>query len=515
MSLFCNLYRAFSTRLMKEIDVVRKNPFLFQAKTFDSLVTHGGETFFGWEHSFHQISGYSDFQKFVPLYRYEDLAPYITRIRRGEPNILWNQKTTWFARSSGTSGNKSKFIPITPDALRQCHSKGMLSILAVYLQNNPKSKLFNGKALTLGGSCTIDEDGSGGTYYGDLSAILLSHSPRWAEYFRTPPKSMILQDHFERKIAQMAAYIKTQNVTNFSGVPSWNLVLMRKVLEITGKSNLLELWPKLELFIHGGISFDPYREQYRQLIPTPDMHYVETYNASEGFFALQDDPTDPAMLLLPNVGVFYEFIPLKRLNDALNGSFIHFDTMESVQTGVDYAIVISTNGGLWRYLIGDTVRFTSLLPHRIIITGRTQLFINAFGEELMIDQAEKALAAACAQHRAVVNNFTVAPIFMDDRARGAHEWLVEFEEPPVDLQTFAHDLDEALCQRNTDYEAKRAFSVTMLPLKIHALEQGCFYRWLQQQDKLGGQHKVPRLSGSREHVEALLALNEEIKRMNG
>ncbi|MCL2501663.1 MAG: GH3 auxin-responsive promoter family protein [Bacteroidales bacterium] len=513
MSIRSNIYSAFSTKLIKEIDELRKNPFPYQVQTFENLMTNGAQTFFGQEHSFHRVSKYRDYQNFIHIHQYEDLLPYIERIRRGESNVLWNQPITWFAKSSGTSGTKSKFIPISLDSLRQCHYKGMRSLMAVYLKNNPKSRLFNGKSLTLGGSCTIDQNGH--TRYGDLSAILLANSPRIAEWFRTPPKSMALHDHFEEKVIKIAKYVANQDITNFSGVPSWNLVLMRKILALTGKSNLLELWPKLELFMHGGISFEPYRKQYNRLIPSPDMHYVNTYNASEGFFAFQDDPQDPALLLLPNVGIFYEFIPFKQLDQAIGGSFVHFDTMESVQTGVDYAVVISTNGGLWRYLIGDTIRFTSLLPHKFIITGRTKLFINVFGEELMIDHAEKALVSACNQHRASVSDYTVAPVFMGVEAKGAHEWLVEFEQPPADLQAFARDVDRMLCQLNSDYEAKRAHNATMLPLKMQALEKGCFFRWMQRNNKLGGQHKVPRLSGSRDYVEALLALNRQIKKING
>ena len=514
MSIRCHIYSAFSATLVKEIDALKKNPFSFQTQVFDNLITNGAQTFFGQEHSFHRIHKYSDYQSLIRLHQYEDLLPYINRIRKGESQMLWNQPVHWFAKSSGTSGTKSKFIPLSPDSCKQCHFKGMRTLLAVYLKNYPKSKLFNGKSLTLGGSCAIDHYGAGNIRYGDLSALLLSHAPRLAEWFRTPPKPLALHDHFEEKIAKIAKLIAHQNITNFSGIPSWNLVLMRKVLAHTGKSNLLELWPKLELFMHGGISFEPYRKQYSRLIPSSDMHYVETYNASEGFFAFQDDPLDPAMLLLPNVGIFYEFIPLKKLNEALNGSFIHFDTMETVQKGEDYALVISTNGGLWRYLIGDTVRFTSLRPHKLIITGRTKLHINVFGEELMIDHAEKALAAACTQHSALVSDYTVAPIFMGTDARGGHEWLVEFEQPPADLQAFAKDVDSALCQLNSDYEAKRAHNATMLPLNMHALERGCFFRWMQRNNKLGGQHKVPRLCASREYAEALLALNRQIKKIN-
>ena len=511
MSTLCNIYSFVSKHLLKEVEASRKDPCPFQTKTFDCLMAHGTHTLFGKERSYRSISTVRDFQKQVGLHQYEDLLPYIERIRKGEPNILWNEPVRWFAKSSGTGDTKSKYIPIPSEALKQCHFKGMRTVLAVYLDHHPKSQLFNGKSLTLGGSCMVDEMGCGNSLYGDLSAVLLSNSPPLTEWFRTPPRSMVLQGNFEEKLRQMAPYIASQNITNFSGVPSWNLVLMRKLLDFTGKSNILDIWRNLELFMYGGISFEPYREQYRQLIPSPQMHYMETYNASEGFFALQDNPHDNGMLLLPNCGIFYEFVPLKRLREALDGDYIHFETMEGVQKGVDYAMVISTNGGLWRYLIGDTIRFTSLLPHKIVITGRTKLFINAFGEELMVNHAEKALVECCRMHQAVVSEFTVAPIFMDSHAKGAHEWLIEFETPPVDLDRFASDLDSALCNQNSDYEAKRSRNATMFPLKICPLERGCFYLWMERKQKLGGQHKVPRLHGTRVHAEELLAINDQLR----
>lgn len=511
MSLLCQIYSVVSKHLLKELEAVRKDPAPFQAKTFAYLMHHGANTHFGKERGMKSIRSYRDFQKQVRLHSYEALLPYIEQTRRGVPHILWDQKVTWFAKSSGTGGTKSKFIPVSFPSLHQCHYKGMRTLLAVYLDNYPNSRLFNGKALTLGGSCHIDEMGAGKSRYGDLSAILLSNSPLWAECFRTPAKSLLLQDDFAKKVVAVAKKIAGQNITNFSGVPSWNLVLMRQVLEYSGKNNLLELWPRLELFIHGGINFEPYREQYRRLIPSPEMHYMESYNASEGFFALQDDPHDSAMLLLPNCAIFYEFIPLTRLQEALDGTFVHIETVESVQTGVDYAMVISTNGGLWRYLVGDTVRFATLRPHKILITGRTHLFINAFGEELMIRHAEKALAEGCAAHGAVASDFTVAPIFMDGHAKGAHEWLIEFETLPANLALFAADLDKALCRQNSDYEAKRANNATMLPLTLHALEKGCFYHWLEQKKRLGGQNKVPRLNRTRDYLEEILAVNEILR----
>ena len=510
MSILCNTYSLVSKHLLKEVEASRKDPCPFQTKTFDSLMAHGAQTLFGKERSFYSISTVRDFQKQVGLHQYEDLLPYIERIRKGEPNILWDEPVRWFAKSSGTGDTKSKYIPMPSGSLHRCHYKGMRTVIAVYLDNHPKSRLFSGKSLTLGGNCTIDEMGRGNTRYGDLSAILLSNSPQWAEWFRTPPRAMVLQDDFEKKMDQMATYIASQNITNFSGVPSWNLVLLRKMLNYTGKSVILDIWPHLELFMHGGISIEPYREQFRTLIPVHEMNYMETYNASEGFFALQDNPHDNGMLLLPNCGIFYEFIPLKRLREALDGDYIHFETVEGVQKGVDYAMVISTNGGLWRYLVGDTVRFTSLLPHKIVITGRTKLFINVFGEELMITHAEKALVECCGKNHATVSEFTVAPIFMNEGTKGAHEWLIEFETPPNDLDRFASDLDSALCNQNSDYEAKRANNATMNRLQVRSLEKGCFYLWMEQKKRLGGQHKVPRLHGSRSHIEDLLSINQKL-----
>ncbi|MDR2586560.1 MAG: GH3 auxin-responsive promoter family protein [Prevotellaceae bacterium] len=508
MSTLCHIYSLVSKPLLAEVEATRKDPFPFQLKTFDHLMSHGAKTLFGKERSFKSIQNYREFQKQVKLHQYEDLLPYIELIRRGEHNVLWDQKVSWFAMSSGTSGTKSKFIPMPDHILRKGHNKGMRTVLAVYLDNYPHSRLLNGKSITLGGSYKIDEMGDGKRHYGDLSSLLLSLAPFWAEWFRTPPKSMVLQDDFTKKVQYIAKHIINQDVTSFSGVPSWNLLLMRQVLECSGKSNLLEIWPHLELFIHGGISFDPYREQYSRLIPSPDMHYLETYNASEGFFALQDDPNDLGLLLLPNCGVFYEFIPLQRLQATLDGDDVVFETLESVQKGVDYAMVISTVGGLWRYLIGDTVRFTSLLPHKLVITGRTKLFINAFGEELMIEHAEKALVESCKKHQAIVSDFTVAPIFMGHQTKGAHEWLIEFEVPPVDLEVFAADLDAAVCRQNSDYEAKRINNVTMLPLLMHSLQKGCFHQWLKQKKRLGGQNKVPRLQTSRYIIEEIHAINK-------
>jgi hypothetical protein len=473
-----------------------------QQQLFDKLIKAGQDTLFGQEHQFRRIRSVTEFQRAVPVFEYDELLSYVERIRQGEKKVLWNTPVYRFAKSSGTTAGKSKFIPVTRDVLQRCHYEGAKSVVALYLQRYPASKLLGGKSLTLGGSF-----GAGGIRElipsGDLSAILIQHSPWYSECKRVPRRATALIPDFEAKIVRIAEEVRKKNITSFAGVPSWNLVLMKKILETSGKKNLLELWPDLELFIHGGISFEPYRRQYRELIPSDGMHYMETYNASEGFFGIQDDPSDPSMLLLPHLDVFYEFIPLNRLRDAREGKVIP-DTTETVQTGINYAVVITTSGGLWRYLIGDTVQFTSLTPHKIRITGRTRHFINVFGEELIIDNADNALCHACAQTGAVITDYTVAPVFMDHTAKGAHEWIIEFATPPTDIEQFADLLDAALCAENSDYEAKRAKNTTLNRLRLHAAPPGTFYEWLRSHNKLGGQHKVPRLSNTRDIMDELL-----------
>jgi hypothetical protein len=507
MSIITQLYSFFSYSLLNEIDEARKTPWDKQLKVFESLINSGKDTFFGNEHNFDSIQSVSDFQKRVPLRDYDKFEPYINRIRKGENYILWNQKVKWFAKSSGTSSSKSKFIPITDDSLNNCHFLGMRKMLATYLNQNPNSKLFKGHALTLGGSVAIDEAGSGESFYGDLSAIMLRNTNFLVELKRVPAKEIALLPDFETKVSEICKAAKKYNVTNFAGVPSWNLVLMNRILDYHNIDNLLAIWPNLELFMHGGINFEPYKEQYKKLIPSESMNYRENYNASEGYFAFQDEEGDESMLLSLFNGIFYEFIPLEKLDSAISGEFKDFETIESVKRDTNYAMVISTNSGLWRYLIGDTVVFTSLLPHKIKVTGRTQLFINAFGEELMISNAEKALAISCKTHNVNVSNYTVAPLFMKDRGKGAHQWLIEFENDPESIDDFANTLDKSLCELNSDYDAKRAKSVTMERLKLVALKSGCFYEWLKNKDKLGGQNKVPRLSNNRTIVEELLEIN--------
>jgi hypothetical protein len=502
-----SLIHSLTQRRFRRSDDCRRHPQHYQQAIFKSLMNAGSGTWFGKQYGFAELATVEAFQQRVPLHEYDHLKPFIDRMRQGEQRVLWNTPVRWFAKSSGTTADKSKFIPVSREALHQCHFQGARDVLMFYIRNYPRTRMFDGKALTLGGSHRPETDGR--IRHGDLSAVLIQNSPRYAEWVRTPSRETALLADFETKVQRIAEQTLSQNVTNFAGVPSWNLVLMKRILEISGKKNLLEVWPNLELFIHGGISFVPYREQYRRLIPSGRMHYMETYNASEGFFALQDDPTDEGMLLLNDVGIFYEFIPMTKLADAQSGAFTAFDTIETVQTGVNYALVITTNGGLWRYLIGDTVAFTSTFPHKIKITGRTRHFINAFGEELIVDNAIAALKAACHATGAQVAHYTVAPVFMDATAKGAHEWLIEFVAPPADIEKFADLLDAELCQVNSDYEAKRSKNTTLNRLALTVLPSGTFYEWMRRRGKLGGQNKIPPLYNTREYVEELKKIRKD------
>lgn len=529
MSLINNIYLKICSSLLKEIEKSMGNPCDYQKRWLESILLSGTNTSFGHEHCFNRFNFSNKreylqklkyFQENVPIRDYDAFVPYINRIRSGENYVLWNQKVKWFAKSSGTSSDRSKFIPITPDSLHINHYGGFKRMLAWYVANNPQSRIFNGKALTLGGSVQLDEAGDGKSFYGDLSAILLKNSPAVVEALRTPKRDTALIADFNRKIEEICKESSRQNVTNFSGVPSWNLVLLNKILEYTGKGNILEVWPNLELFMHGGIGFEPYREIYRSIIPGSNMHYLENYNASEGYFAFQDDLSVPQMLLTVNNGIFYEFIPMDMFNEVMKGRIRQIPTLEDVKTGVNYAVVITTCNGLWRYLIGDCVKFTSLYPHRIQITGRTQLCINAFGEELMISNAEKALAEACRSCRCSVNDFTVAPVFMEltqgsgnmatpASSKGRHKWAIEFSAMPQDINEFADTLDKALAMCNSDYAAKREGNATMERLQIIALKQGTFMKWMESRNKLGGQNKVPRLYGDSRFIDELTAFDNK------
>lgn len=476
---------------LKDLEKSRKTPIPLQEETFRSLLKGGGESLFGWEHNFKNINDLRSFQKAVPIASYNDFTPYIERLRGGENYVLWNQKVRWFAKSSGTSSAKSKFIPITPDSLKINHFGGIKRMIANYLDLYPDSGVFCGKALTLGGSVQPDELGSGAVC-GDLSAVMLSNTPKIVEFARTPSRKTALLGDFTKKVELICRECIGQNVTNFAGVPSWNLVMLNKILETAGKENLLDVWPNLELFMHGGTSFEPYRNVYKRLIPADGMHYVENYNASEGYFAFQDERENNGLLLMVNNGIFYEFVPFIHLDKALQGDNSEVVPLEGVAAGIDYAIIVSTCGGLWRYMPEDCVRFTSLAPYRIVVTGRTKLYINAFGEELMIDNAEKAMAAACERVGGKVAEFTVAPRFMELGKKGCHVWAIEFEDgvcPP----SFDEVLDSELRKVNSDYDAKRTNDSTMRRLEIISLRPGTFMEWMARRGKLGGQNKVPRL----------------------
>ena len=496
MNVLNSIFLKYSCNLLKELDMSRKDPMPFQMKWLEYLLKNGKETAFGIEHGFDKIKSLKDFQHRVPVLDYNKTAPYIHRILSGEQNILWNKPVRMFAKSSGTSSDKSKFIPITEESLQTTHYGGFKRMLASYILSHPESRIFKGKALTLGGS--VSPDKTGRIITGDLSALLLQNSPAIIEFLRTPKRDIALMGDFNLKLDAICRECTKMDVTNFSGVPSWNLMLLNRILGYTGKSNICQVWPNIELFNHGGIGFEPYRTIYRKLIPGANMHYLENYNASEGYFAFQDDESSNGMLITANNGIFYEFIPMDMLDDVLSGRIKEIPTLADVQTGVNYAVVISTIGGLWRYLIGDCIQFISTYPHKLIITGRTQLCINAFGEELMIANAEGALAKACAKCKCSVTDFTVAPVFMElgsnsQASKGYHKWAIEFSVPPADIGEFAAQLDRYLTTLNSDYEAKRASDATMKQLGIVTLPQGTFLKWMQQKGKIGGQNKVPRL----------------------
>ncbi|MDR0415357.1 MAG: GH3 auxin-responsive promoter family protein [Prevotellaceae bacterium] len=504
MSIINSIFNLMFKSRLTEIDGFRKNPMAVQERQLLQNVESAQNTEFGQRYGFSSIKSVEAYQQRVPLHHYSDLRPDIERMMQGEGNVLCSEDVKWFAKSSGTTSEKSKFIPVPQCSLDGCHYRGGKDVLTFYLNRYQDSNILTNKGLTLGGSHQVASIGAN-TWCGDLSAILIDNAPLITELVRTPSREVALIADFEEKMRRIAEKTLSENVVQFVGVPSWNLVLMRYLLRYTGKSNLLEIWPQLELFIHGGVNFAPYREQFHAIIPSPDMHYLETYNASEGFFGIQDDLSDSGMLLMLDYGIFYEFIPMPTFGTA-NPTFC---TVADVQTGVSYALVITTNGGLWRYVIGDTVEFTSLFPHKIKITGRTKHHINVFGEELVVDNAENALRVACLATGASIREYTVAPVFMRGDEKGGHEWLVEFEQPPTDLATFTDLLDQALCAVNSDYEAKRKNNTTLNMPVVRSLAPGTFYRWMTQRGKLGGQNKVPRLYNTREYVEQLNQLGED------
>lgn len=472
-----------------------------QDRIFRKLIQAAASTEWGNKYDYRHIGSYTDFQR-VPIQTYEDIKSYVDRMRHGEENILWPGKVIWYAKSSGTTNDKSKFIPVSKDGLHHIHYQGGTDAVALYLQQNPESRFFSGKGLILGGSHSPNYNVKD-SLVGDLSAILIQNINPLVNFIRVPSKEIALLSEFEEKVERIAETTVQENVTNLSGVPSWMLAVIKRILEKTGKKHLNEVWPNLEVFFHGGVSFTPYREQYKALIPSDKMHYMETYNASEGFFGLQNDMSDPAMMLMIDYEVFYEFIPLEEIDNP----HPNIVPLTGVEIGRNYAIVISTSCGLWRYILGDTVKFTQKDPYKFIITGRTKHFINAFGEELMVDNAEKGLARACAETGAQVLEYSAAPVFMDANAKCRHQWLIEFSVMPDSLDKFRRILDQSLQEINSDYEAKRHKDITLQEPELIVARPNLFHDWLKMKGKLGGQHKVPRLSNTRDNIEEMLKLN--------
>lgn len=484
---------------LHQIELFMKFPNEVQLDLLKRLIIEARHTEFGRKYDFSSIRSAREFRERVPLQDYDSLKPYILRLKEGEQQLLWPSDVRWFAKSSGTTNDKSKFIPVTTEALEECHYKGGKDLLCMYFHNNPETQLFDGKLLSLGGSHQINSL-QNDSFYGDLSAILIQNLPFWIQLFRTPDRSIALMDEWEEKIEKMAQVTMQENVTNIAGVPSWTLVLLNRILQLSGKKDLTEIWPNLELFVHGAVSFTPYREQFKSLIPKTDMYYLETYNASEGFFGIQDQLYSDEMLLMLDYGIYYEFLPASEWEKESPQTI----TLDQVKLHENYAIIITTNAGLWRYKIGDTIQFTSLSPYRIKITGRTAHFINAFGEELIIDNAEKALTEACRATGAVIQEYTAAPVYFSGKESGAHEWLIEFSVPPMDIHDFSVILDDYLKKQNSDYEAKRYHDkILRLPI-IRKMPAGTFYSWMKSREKLGGQHKVPRLSNNRNYIEEIL-----------
>ena len=477
-----------------------RHPVAVQREVLQELVTAAQHTSFGKKHKFSTLFTLKEFKKMVPIHSYEDMKPYVERMMDGEENILWNTPINWFAKSSGTTSDKSKFIPISEESLQDNHFKASKDVLATYYNNFPGSDLLTGKSLVVGGSHQLNKMNEE-IQYGDLSAVLMQNTPFWGQWLRTPELSIALLDEWEDKIEQLAAITAEENVTSLAGVPTWTLLLLKRILSIKGKTTIKEVWPNLELYITGGVSFVPYREQFDKIFGAK-INYLEIYNASEGFFAGQQCPDDDGMLLFTEHGIFYEFMPVDQYGQN-NPQTVGLD---KVAIGKNYALVISTTGGLWRYLVGDTIQFTSLHPYKIKVTGRLKHYMNAFGEEVIVDNSDNAIAIAAEKTGSIVNDYTAAPVFFSDHANGAHEWLIEFEKKPDNLQQFIIELDSALKNCNSDYEAKRHRDIALrLPI-VHILPKGHFTKWLHSKNKVGGQHKVPRLSNERVILEEILSI---------
>ncbi|WP_291868621.1 GH3 auxin-responsive promoter family protein [Maribacter sp.] len=499
------LFNSIASWLLKkrfhQIELFVKYPAEVQTEVLNQLLEFAEDTEIGKKYNFESIHKYQTFRERVPIVSYEDVEPIIERTRKGEQNLFWPTSIKWFAKSSGTTNAKSKFIPVSSEALEDCHYKSGKDLLCLYLNNNENSQLFTGKSLRLGGSKELYEDN--GSFFGDLSAILIDNMPLWAEFSSTPSSKVSLMSEWESKLRAIINETTQENVTSLAGVPSWMLVLLNNVLEETGKEHLFQVWENLEVYFHGGVSFSPYMDQYQNLFPRKSFKYYEIYNASEGFFAIQDSNYEKDLLLMLDYGIFYEFIPMETYGTIEQ----HAIPLWEVRLNKNYAIVITTNSGLWRYKIGDTVRFTSVSPYRIKVTGRTKHHINVFGEELIIENAEEALKSVCAKTGAEIKDYTAAPVFMSGKEKGAHEWIIEFRKAPEQLDYFTEFLDNALKSLNSDYEAKRYNNSTLKMPIVNIARENLFNDWLKSKDKLGGQHKIPRLSNKRLYIDELLQMN--------
>jgi hypothetical protein len=502
MGLINSIFRWVILDRLKQVELFSRAPFEVQEKILiNDLVSVSANTEWGRRFDYGNIDSYEDFSRNVPLQDYNSLKPYIERTMDGEQNLLWPEPINWFAKSSGTTDDRSKFIPVSKEALLECHYKAGKDMYAVYYEINPEANLVDGKSLVLGGSHQVHQHNEN-CFYGDLSAVLMQNLPIWAEIKRVPSLEIALMDKWEEKIERMAQATVNQNITNVLGVPTWTVILIRRLFELTGKNNLADIWPNLELYVHGGVSFGPYRNLFKELIRSDNMHYLETYNASEGFFGIQDRLNERDLLLMLDYGIFYEFIPAEEIEKE-NKNIV---PLEGVETDKNYAVVITTNSGLWRYQLGDTVRFTSTSPYRVQVTGRTRHFINAFGEEIIVENADKALALASQKTNAVVSDYTAAPVYFSEGGNGAHEWLIEFDAEPNDFDLFVDTLDDTLKAVNSDYEAKRHKDMALRRPIVRKLQPGTFYEWMKRRGKLGGQHKVPRLSNNRQYVEDILEI---------
>ena len=500
MEILNSIFHWIITKRFHQIELFQRYPHEVQRELLARLVSDARDTEWGRKHGYKSIKSVEDFQSRFPVQTYEDVRDQIARMQQGEANVLWPGEVKWFAKSSGTTSDKSKFIPMTQAAVEECHLKAGKDMLSIYANNYPEHRIFGGRNFSLAGSWQQHANGGEADIrVGDLSSILTEHLPVWVELRRTPRKPIALLESFEEKVERIVQITSQQDVRSITGAPAWMLVLLKRLLEFTGKNNVLEVWPNLEVFMHGGVGFGPYRDVYDKLIPSEQMHYLNIYNASEGFFGIQDKKNSEELLLMLDYGIFYEFIPLAEVGSE-NPTVL---TLHEVELHKKYALVISTNAGLWRYQVGDVVQFTSLDPYRVVVAGRTKHFINAFGEELMIHNAEEALSIACEKTKSIVHEYTAGPVYMSDAGNGSHEWFIEFEESPASPEYFLETLDNALKSLNSDYEAKRYKNLTLTPPTLRLLPRGTFYAWMKSRDKVGGQNKVPRLCNDRRFLDSL------------